>query len=257
MTRRPYFSQDGVTIYHGACVDVLAEMAPRSVGLFILDPPYSEQVHANMRSNRGRKCGTGTSVNNIDFAEFTHSDMASALAAIGRVASRWSLVTCAFEHAGRLCDEPPKGLRFVRCGSWVKIAPTPQMIGDRPAQGWEAVAILHASDGQRMRWNGGGKPAVWHHRAEMRGEYPTQKPEPLIMDFLADFGEPGDLVCDPFMGSGTTLLCAWKRWHLAIGCDIREKACEIAAKRIEAAMRQGRLPTDAAWAKEVQGTMAF
>ena len=42
-----------------------------------------------------------------------------------------------------------------------------------------------------------------------------------------------------------------------MGCDVREEACEIAAKRIEAAMRQGRLPTDAARAKVVQGTMAF
>jgi site-specific DNA-methyltransferase (adenine-specific) len=253
----PYFEQDGVTVYHGACVDVLADMAARSVGLFVTDPPYSGQVHANMRSNKGRKIGTGTSVNNIDFAEFTHDDMAAAFAAMGRVVSRWVLATTAFEHAGKLCDEPPPGLRFIRCGSWTKIAPTPQMIGDRPAQGWEAVAILHAADGEKMRWNGGGRPAVWHHRAEMNGVYPTQKPEPLIMDFLSDFGEPGDLVCDPFCGSGTTLLCAWKRGHKAIGCDIREAACEIAAKRIEAEMRQGRMPIALVPTRADQARLAF
>lgn len=62
--------------------------------------------------------------------------------------------------------------------------------------------------------------------------------------FLADFADPTDDVLDPFMGSGTTLLCAWRRGHKATGCDVREAACEIAAKRIEQAMRQGRLPTD-------------
>ncbi len=239
---KTYFEQDGVTIYHGACVDVLATMAPRSVKIIITDPPYSQQVHANMRSNKGRRNGVGTSVNNIDFADFSHADMDLSLRAMGRVASRWVIATTAFEHAGRLCDAPPNGLRFIRCGSWVKIAPTPQMIGDRPAQGWEAVAILHAADGGKMRWNGGGRPAVWTHRAEMNGEYPTQKPEPLINDFISDFADPSDDILDPFMGSGTTLLCGWRRGHRVTGCDIREAACEIAAKRIEQAMRQGRMP---------------
>ena len=275
MTRRPYFSQDGVTIYHGACVDVLAEMEARSVNLVCTDPPYTDLVHNGARSNKGRRGysnndargrpggseKTGLRVvqamRRIDFASFTHDDMAAAMVAMGRVARRWVLATVAFEHAGRLCDDPPEGLKFVRCGAWVKAGPTPQMTGDRPAQGWEAIAMLHAADGERMRWNGGGRAAVYHCQAEMRGVYPTQKPEALIQRLLADFADPGDDVLDPFMGSGTTLLCAWKRGHKATGCDVREEACEIAAKRIEAAMRQGRLPTDAARAKEVQGTMAF
>ncbi len=148
-----------------------------------------------------------------------------------------------------------QGLRFIRGGAWVKLGPTPQMTGDRPAQGWEAIAILHAADGERMRWNGGGRAAVYHCQAEMHGVYPTQKPEPLIHRLLADFADPGDDVLDPFCGSGTTLLYAWRRWHKATGCDVREEACEIAAKRIEVAMRQGRLPTDAARPRDVQGSM--
>jgi site-specific DNA-methyltransferase (adenine-specific) len=251
----PYFEQGGVTIYHGACVDVLATMAARSVGLFILDPPYTEGTHDKMRSNRG---GSGVGgVNNIDFGYITDQQLADAFAGIGRVAARWVIGTVAYQHCARLEDEPPPGLKFIRCGIWTKVSPTPQMTGDRPGVGWESVAILHADAKGRMRWNGGGRAGVWHHRAEMRGEYPTQKPEPLIMDFLADFGEPDDLVCDPFCGSGTTLLCAWKRGHKAIGCDIREAACEIAAKRIEAEMRQGRMPIAAVPTRADQARLAF
>lgn len=258
MTRRPYFSQDGVTIYHGACVDVLAEMEARSVGLVVTDPPYTDGTHVNARTNKGKKRGSKeTCPQQIDFAAISVDDLRLAFDAIGRVARRWCLATAAYQHVAGLEEEPPEGLRFIRCGVWTKVAPTPQMNGDRPATGWEAIAMLHAADGERMRWNGGGRAAVYHCQAEMRGVYPTQKPEALIHRLLCDFADPGDDVLDPFMGSGTTLLCAWKRGHKATGCDVREEACEIAAKRIEAAMRQGRLPTDAARAKEVQGTMAF
>lgn len=253
MTRRPYFSQDGVTIYHGACVDVLAEMEARSVGLVVTDPPYTEGTHKGALTNKGKNTKP---TQLIDFQSIDHDGIYAAFSAIGRVAARWVIGTVAYQHVARMEENPPDGLRFIRCGVWTKVAPMPQLTGDRPATGWEAVAILHAADGKRMRWNGGGRSAVWHHRSS-GGVYPTQKPEPLIQQFLADFADSGDDVLDPFMGSGTTLLCAWKRGHKAMGCDVREEACEIAAKRIEAAMRQGRLPTDAARAKVVQGTMAF
>ncbi len=274
---RPYFEQDGVTIYHGACVDVLATMAPRSVKLIITDPPYTGLVHKGMRSNKGRR-GRGKddargrpggteyaangatlqSVNRIDFPPFSHDDMAASFAAMGRAVSRWILATTAFEHAGRLCDEPPPGLRFIRAGAWVKSGPTPQMTGDRPAQGWEAIAMLHAEAGEAIRWNGGGRAAVYHCQAEMHGVYPTQKPERLIHSLLSDFADHSDDILDPFMGSGTTLLCGWRRGHLVTGCDIREAACEIAAKRIELAMRQGRMPFSApAPTKKDQTGLAF
>ncbi|HEY8376772.1 MAG TPA: DNA methyltransferase, partial [Nannocystis sp.] len=71
--------------------------------------------------------------------------------------------------------------------------------------------------------------------------YPTQKPEPLISHLIADFAEPADLVVDPFAGAGTTLVCAWRAGHRAIGCDVREEACEVAARRLEREMAQGRI----------------
>lgn len=44
---------------------------------------------------------------------------------------------------------------------------------------------------------------------------------------------------------GNPLVCAWRAGHQAIGCDVSERACEIAAKRLEAEMRQGRLTAPA------------
>lgn len=259
----PYYDHDGVTLYLGACIDVLATLPAACADLVLTDPPYTERVHVNARTNRGRrgfgkdddrgrgggseKRSDGTVIHSaslVDFPDFTEEDSAVAFAAIARVARRWVVATVAFEHASSLYQSSPDGTRSIRVGAWTKIGPVPQMTGDRPGQGWEAIIMLHATgdDAEKMRWNGGGRSAVYHHRPEMRGAYPTQKPESLITALLADFGEPPGLVVDPFCGAGTTAVCAWRRGHRVISCDIREAALEIAAKRIEAEQRQGRLP---------------
>ncbi len=66
-------------------------------------------------------------------------------------------------------------------------------------------------------------------------EHPTQKPLGLL-ELLVRYSAPeGGFVCDPFMGSGTTLLAAKKHRRSAIGIEIEEKYCAIAAKRLEQA----------------------
>lgn len=239
----PYFERDGVRLYHAPCLEVMATMAPRSAEVSITDPPYTKSTHKGARTNKGRRGKSGergTCPTLIDFEHIEADALRATFDALGRVVSRWIVGTVAYQHAARMEEEPPNGLRFVRCGVWTKVAPTPQMTGDRPATGWEAVALLHAED-RKLHWNGGGRPAVWHCQAEMRGEYPTQKPEPLISQFISDFADPGDTILDPFSGGGTTLVCAWKAGHPAIGCDIREEACEVAARRLERVMAQGRI----------------
>ena len=62
--------------------------------------------------------------------------------------------------------------------------------------------------------------------------HPTQKPVRLMRELVGLFSSPGQVVLDPFMGSGTTLVAAKKLGRKAIGIEIEEKYCEIAAKRL-------------------------
>ena len=64
--------------------------------------------------------------------------------------------------------------------------------------------------------------------------HPTQKPENML-GWLVQFAPAGGLVVDPFMGSGTTLVAAKNHGRKAIGCDVDEQWCEVAAERL----RQG------------------
>lgn len=70
--------------------------------------------------------------------------------------------------------------------------------------------------------------------ARERTGYPTQKPEALIERLLLALTDPGDLVIDPYLGSGTTLAVCAKHGRRAIGIDSNRRAVQIAKKRLVA-----------------------
>jgi site-specific DNA-methyltransferase (adenine-specific) len=219
----PYYEHSGITIYHGDCRDVLGSVGP--VDHVMTDPPYSDNTHDGARTNNVK-----SPVKLVDFASIQAAEIASVLEMVQL--RRWAVMTCDWQHVLPLKQQPPAGLRFVRAGVWVKPNGTPQFTGDRPAQGWEAVAIFHADASGRIRWNGGGLPATWIHN-KVSGYHPTGKPEALLLDWVTMFTDPGEVVLDPYMGSGTTLVAAKRLGRKAIGIEREERYCEAAARRLQ------------------------
>lgn len=221
---KAYYSDEWATIYHGRCEDVLPMLTDASVDLVLTDPPYSAATHAGARTG-----GDGEAVL-VDFASITEAQLTATLAEVGRVCRRWVVATMDWRHVGRLAESPPSGLRFVRFGVWVKPNGAPQFTGDRPGPGWEALAFLHR-EGVALGWHGGGRSSVWIHN-KVNSDHPTGKPLPLVGEWISLFSNPGDLVLDPWMGAGTTLRAAKDRGRRAIGIEMEERYCEIAARRL-------------------------
>jgi DNA modification methylase len=246
---KPYYEQSGITIYHGDCREVLPQIG--RVDHVLTDPPYSEYVHSKSRrggSDGVPKYGRGAtppaSFNRVK--EFGFEALTSEVREfIGRWTAqqckRWVLVFSDVESSmlwrETLIDEAYGSLEYVRTGAWIKIGATPQFTGDRPATGFEAITICHPKG--RKRWNGGGSHAVWSFPIVLNrsGNDPrlhtTQKPEPLMVELVRLFTDGGDTICDPFMGSGTTLAAAKRIGRLGIGIELEEKYCEIAATRLQ------------------------
>lgn len=65
-----------------------------------------------------------------------------------------------------------------------------------------------------------------------RSEHPTQKPEKLLEELIERHTNKGDLILDPYMGSGTTLVAAKRLGRRAIGIELDSKYCDIAARRV-------------------------
>lgn len=79
---------------------------------------------------------------------------------------------------------------------------------------------------------------VVNSQADERTDYPTQKPESLLERVIESSSNPGDLILDCFIGSGTTAAVAQKLGRRWIGCDINQGAIQTTAKRLAGVMRE-------------------
>jgi DNA modification methylase len=232
----PYYSDAAVTLYLGDCREILPTLDV--VDHVITDPPYSEHVHAkewvaHALTDRAHRRNTPDAIGFAPIDEATRAAIAGFLAMSCR---RWALLFCDVESSHRWHERlEVAGLDYVRTALWVKPDATPQFSGDRPAAGAEAIAIAHRKGAKR--WNGGGSRGVFNHCILERGRsvgrvHPTQKPESLMRELVQLFTDEGDLIIDPFAGSGTTLVAAKRLGRRAIGIELQEQYAEIAAKRL-------------------------
>lgn len=228
----------------------LASLPDKSVDHTITDPPFASEIYERCKKNPARNSGKGrgNKANNtysVGLRALTQGKIGTldavlgeSMAQIARITRRWAIVFCDVEslHLVKAALEDG-GMRWVRTGAWTKPDAMPQFSGDRPAQGFEACAIAHAAD-VKLRWNGGGMPAVWHHeicKGSQRPDHPCPKPLGLIELLIRQFTDEGELICDPFAGSGTTLVAAKRLDRNAIGWERDPTWHADAVLRIESA----------------------
>jgi site-specific DNA-methyltransferase (adenine-specific) len=187
-------------LINGDCFEILRSMPDKNVDHVITDPPYGERTHKNAIT--WGRTGNDKTENLLDFKHITEEQFLKFANEAVRVSKRWVVLTCEYAYAFKAQE---LGLPVLRVGIWVKPNALPQISGDRPGMGWEAVLILHG-EGKKY-WNNGGHHAVWIHNIET-GLHPTQKPLGLIKTWVDQFTDPGETILDPFMGSGTTGVAA-------------------------------------------------
>lgn len=246
---RIYYQDSAVTLWLGDCRDILPTL--EAVDHVITDPPYDEHTHSKQRRGAaggiGHQFGFGrggssdiSMERHLGFGFISAADMAFIACESARLATRWVLIFCAMEQQAQWMEMVVgAGLEHVRFGIWHKPGATPQFTGDRPGTVTEAIEIAHRPG--KKRWNGGGGFGMWTAPIvkTQTGErcHPTQKPEQLMEALVADFTDEGEMVLDPFAGSGTTGVAAKRLGRRAILIEREEKYCEVAANRL----RQGAL----------------
>lgn len=237
-----YYEDSAVRLYHGDCLEVLPQL--QSVDHSITDPPFDKEAHTQgRRLVRWQGPIRVAGFEALDFAPMDAATRTEAAREIARLSRRWVLTFCQSETAMHWrATYEPFGLTYRRTCFWVKPDGQPQLSGDRPGVGCEAIVAMHARG--RSRWNGGGRVGIFSHvRANdgrMKNKHPTMKPVPLMTELVTLFTDEGDTILDPFAGSGTTGVAAKLNGRKAILIEREEKYCEVAAKRL-AETQPGRL----------------
>ena len=202
---KPYYQDDAVTIYHGDCREILPELS--MVDLVLTDPPYGMNLHKDNRRN----LIIGDDKYPIDL-----------LPQFKELARKSVFMFCRWRNLKDV--EQPKS--FI---AMVKNQMTSGDLDNEFGMAWEGI-LFYPQSGHRFNKR---LPDVIDCRRVPNNQtvHETQKPEYPIQLLIQECSAIGDIILDPFLGSGTTAFCAKKLNRKCIGIEIEEKYCEIAATR--------------------------
>ena len=195
---KPYYEEAGIVIYHGDCREVLPSL---SADLVLTDPPYGirkaewdEDFPLEWLPLAAQASRTAMAV------MCGINNLLTMPREIGPFAYRWMLSV-------HLTNGMTRGL--MGFGNWIPV-------------------VVYAKEGESLY-----RPQQDATEVPVVGEMPAHpSPKPLrAMTWIVERFE-AETILDPFMGSGTTLRAAKDLGRRAIGIEIEEKYCEIAAKRL-------------------------
>ncbi len=240
----PYYNQSGVTIFHGDCREVARTLEPEVATAVITDPPYGDTSLEWDRKVTGwtaslelplSLCGSLWVFGSFRYfftetLEFSNWTLAHDII--------WEKQNGSAFHADRFKRVHEHAVQFYR-GQWGLVYKSPVTTPDATAKVTrrktrpthtghiENVPFVSHDGGPRLM-----RSVIEVNNCHGEAYHPTQKPLGILTPLLRYSVGPGGLVLDPFMGSGSTLVAAKSLGLQAIGIEIEEKYCEIAAKRL-------------------------
>ena len=213
---KPYLDDGQCVIYHGDCREILPSLRGNAL---ISDPPF------------GIGFGRATWADSQEAYPALMSWLVSTAAQC--VPDGFVFVFQAGPNVGHFHEWFPEGWRlFAACKNFVQMRPT------EIQSAWDPVVFWRNGDGiAEYRKDAAVVTRDWHV-GDVAGAlsfptgHPCPRPEGTMSHLVAIGSRVGQTVLDPYMGSGTTLRAAKDLGRKAIGIEIEERYCEIAAKRL-------------------------
>ena len=244
------------TIIIGDCIAAMAALPPKSVDLIFADPPYNLQLAQQLyRPEGGRVDAVDDAWDKFDsFADydaFTRAWLAAAHRVLKDDGTIWTIGSYhnIFRVGAALQD---LGFWVLNDIVWRKANPMPNFKGTRFTNAHETLIWCAKSETARYRFNYQAMKAL-NEDLQMRSDWvlpictgaerlridgvkahPTQKPEALLYRVLLACSEPGDVVLDPFFGTGTTGAVAKLLGREWLGIEREAKYVAVAQTRIDA-----------------------
>lgn len=216
---------DRVTLHLGDCLEFMRQMKDNEVDVIVADPPYG------IGESRAKVMSRGKLATPIDYGDFSWD------------AER--LDRTYFDQMRRVAAE-----QVIFGGNYY----TDYLPATASWIVWDKVNGSNDFADCELAWTSHKKAVrqytyMWNGMIKQMPEeryHPTQKPLSLMIWVIENYTKPGDLVCDPFMGSGTTCVACLKTGRRFVGIERDPGYFKIAEKRIaEAAMQPALLEVTA------------
>ena len=228
-------------IHNISCVDGLRQLPDSSVDLIFTDPPYYQYRAKNIKSLKNHK----DVVTEFEFDGFNSEKeylkfLEDVLVECFRVSKPGAsgYLWCGDDFVSYLNRMVERvGFQFRKVIHWHKTNPFPA-IYTRKMYANSMEMLVHFSKGTPKTWN--HKPVNEMHNfiqapicmGKERTKHKTQKPLKVCIPFLEISSNEGDLVLDPFMGSGSTAVASKILNRNFVGFEISKEFCEIAEDRL-------------------------
>ena len=249
-------------VLHGNCLELLEGFPEKSVDLVFADPPYNLQLSGDLwRPNMTRVDGVDDAWDKFDSFEAYDAFSRAWLKACRRVlkdtGALWVIGT--YHNIYRL-GAILQDLKFWMLNDvlWIKTNPMPNFRGVRFTNAHETLiwaakskdakytfhhhAMKSFNDGKQMRSDWRLPICTGEERIKIEGQkvHSTQKPEALLYRVIVASTNPGDIVLDPFFGTGTTGAVAKRLKRHWIGIEQEENYVQIARERIARIQQEDR-----------------
>jgi DNA modification methylase len=246
----------GATLYLGDCVDVLRDLKKNAPGCwsgvqcFVTSPPYNQNLQNFRPSGMHKETNWVTRISSAYYDTMDEDEyedwQLEVLDCCHDVAS--GNASFFYNHKVRWRDKVPLfPLDIVRPSKW---AIRQEIIWARDGSVTQNAKMFPPSDERIFwlykndwKWNRANTTwmSVWRINSEAGSDHPVAYPVEIPNRAIACTSDPGDVVLDPFMGSGTTGVACANLGRKFIGIEIERKYFDIACERIAAAYAQGRL----------------
>jgi site-specific DNA-methyltransferase (adenine-specific) len=245
------------SILQGDCLDVLSQLPRNSVDLVFADPPYYLQLSKSLRRPNATLVAAveddWDKFETIqDYDQFTRNWLSSCRLILRETGTLWVMGSYHnIYRVGAILQE--LGFWILNDVIWVKANPMPNFHGVRFTNAHETLIWAQKNKGSRYTFNHHAMKSLnedlqmrsdWNlplctgkerlHAANGEKLHSTQKPEALLYRVLLSSTNPGDIVLDPFFGSGTTGAVARKLRRHFIGIEKNEHYIKAARERIDA-----------------------
>lgn len=268
------------TILDGDCVEVMNSLPENSVDLIFADPPYNLQLKGELHRPDNSK------VDAVDdhwdqfasfevYDTFTRAWLKAARRILKPDGAIW--VIGSYHNIFRVgAAMQDTGLWILNDVVWRKSNPMPNFRGMRLTNAHETMIWASKSEKSKYTFNYDALKAL-NDGIQMRSDWvlpicnggerlkdangdkahPTQKPESLLHRVIVGSTNPGDVVLDPFFGTGTTGAVAKKLGRDFIGIEREAAYREVAQKRIDAARKFDRASLDVSVSKRAEPRVPF